>query len=258
MPSSTIQLILFGLLGLSFGSFGSVLLARVPEGRSIGGRSRCVSCGHALAWYDLIPLASYLALRGKCRSCGTHIALRYPLLELLTSGLFLFLALHPVRPMLAVFPLAVACFMLLLIAIHDAETQSIPDAFTIALTIAALLFRSLLAWEFGWEMLLSGIGGGAALMIFFAALWLLGRGTWIGSGDILLSGALGLLLGPKLGVLALFLAYIIGAMVALILLALKKIHRKDAMAFGPFLAIGAFIALFFGEEMIGWYVGMMG
>lgn len=229
------------ILGLLLGSFGNVLVSRLPRRQSIGGRSQCPHCGAALRRYDLVPVLSYLVLRGRCRSCRVRISLRYPLLEIASAAVFV-IATSAASPPEGII-LAFALWLLLLIAVADAETHLIPDALAVPFILAAVLW-SFLAGTFSTIPAL--IGGG-----FFALQWVLSRGRWVGSGDIGLGLGLGFLAGSVTNIfLALGVAYVVGAIVASGLLLLGRKKRSDAVAFAPFLAAGGFIVVFFGEVLL--------
>ena len=240
--SSSALTILFAVLGLACGSFINVLAYRVPERLSILGRSKCPGCRHTLGASELIPVVSFLFLRGHCRSCGMAIAWQYPIVEVLGALLFaLPLRLHPVD-MPAAISLALALQSLLLIAVTDARTQRIPDVFSLAFLFLSIAYAVLLPLWSPWGALL---GGG-----FFALQWLLSGGRWVGSGDMILGLSIGILLGSlPLTIIALAVAYIAGAAMAAILLFMKLKRRNETIAFGPFLALGTVIAVFAGGRI---------
>ena len=223
-----LQLFFAFLLGIALGSFGTMLLHRMPRAENFGGRSACPLCGHTLAWYDLFPLLSYLFLRGRCRSCAARISPRYLIVEFVTGALFVAVAaLFRDLPIVLLIPLSLALLMVLFIAFYDAETQRIPDILTAVLAFMALLY------QFGRLLLMPGetpqslFFGALFIALFFGSLWIVSRGRWIGSGDILLGASLGALLGFRESILMLFFAYTIGAAVATTLLLSGKIHRKS-------------------------------
>lgn len=233
---------LFFVVGLALGSFGNVLIVRLPAGESIGGRSRCPHCKHALRWRDLIPVVSYAWLRGRCRTCRAGIAWRYPAVELASAMLFTAGMVHE-SGIVAGVALGTALWVLLLIAVVDARTQRIPDALNAALAAAAVVY----AGQTGAFDILAP----AAALGFFGGQWVVSRGRWVGSGDVLLAAAIGILLGSFGSVVvAVFAAYGIGAIVVLMLLLAGKVQRRGHVAFGPFLALGALFAVFFGEEVL--------
>lgn len=234
---------LFFVLGLVLGSFGNVVADRIPAGESLGGRSHCESCNRTLRLWELIPVFSWLALRGRCARCGATIPARFALIEC-ASGLLFAAAVHAggflVIPSLL---LALAFWAMLLIMLVDLRTQLIPDILTIILAVSALGYQLVI----GGNPLIATLIGPA----FFGVQWLVSRGKWVGSGDVFLSGALGLLLGTwPLSLIGLFLAYISGAAVAVIGLITKKVTRSSHIPFGPFLILGTLASFFMGNQIL--------
>lgn len=240
-------IILFAVLGLTFGSFGTVVISRVPPGRSLGGRSRCPRCRAILGPVDLIPLFSFLFLRGRCRRCGKPISLLYPLAEALSACLFV-LALWLSGGAFSAVLLAFALWTLLLIACVDTQTRTIPDVLSFALIFFALAI--------GITRGHIDIAGPILLFLFFAGQWILSRGKWIGSGDLLLGIGIGFLVGDLArSLLLLALAYVLGAFVAVFLLMTKRATRKSHIPFAPFLAMAAVLVLVFGERFLSLLFG---
>lgn len=254
MPPTFLPTLFAALFGLSLGSFGSMLLSRIGTGESFQGRSHCPHCREMLHWYDLIPIMSFLMLGAKCRYCKKNISWKYPFIEAITAlcSVLIVTSLPPM-PISSLLALCIAVYVLLLIAFYDFETRNIPDVFIAIAFPAALLFQVFQA-EIGISTSLRDAFLGAAVpFAFFGGLWTVSKGEWIGSGDILLGVTIGLFLGFTLTLLALFLAYIGGACVALVLLLSGRAQRKTRLAFGPFLAGGALLALFFGDKLLFWY-----
>ncbi|TSC59117.1 MAG: leader peptidase (prepilin peptidase) / N-methyltransferase [Candidatus Peregrinibacteria bacterium Greene0416_19] len=239
----------FVLLGLAFGSFGNVLILRLPRRRSIAGRSACPRCRALLRWYELIPVVSFLFLRGRCGHCGAAISWQYPVVEAGSALLFLAALFHERGGVLTALPLACALWLLFLIAVTDARTRLIPDALSLPFLLVSVLY-AVAADAFSWWGPL--LAGG-----FFALQWVMSRGRWIGSGDILLGLGIGALLSAWQSVyLFLTLSYVTGALYACALLLLRRRTSKDMLPFGPFLALGAMLTVFFGDWML-WWMGMM-
>jgi len=246
-------ILFFALTGLALGSFGTMLLYRLPKGETIMGRSQCTTCNHILSWHDLIPIFSFLCLGCCCNYCKKKISWRYPFLEAITALVFALLATRiDSGEGIAILFLAGAIYALVLIAFYDFETQKIPDVFIIILLLSALLYRGSLSTTDPVAMQ-NGMIGAVIPFCFFGGMWLVSAGRWIGSGDILLGTSIGLLLGMELTLLSLFFTYVIGALFALILMSLHRIKRGQTMPFGPFLASGALIALFGGEFFLDQY-----
>lgn len=234
------------VFGTIFGSFGSVLLARIPAGRWIGGRSRCGRCKTQLRAMDLIPLLSFAFLRGRCRRCRTRISRLYPALELASGFLFVLALTSRGFVFLPSLLLALALWLLFLNAVMDARTGFVSDYLTFPFVALSILL-ALLAPPF--PLLAPAIGAG-----FFAVQWLLSRGRWVGSGDILVGAGMGFLLrDARLVIVALFLAYVTGAAVALTLMLVRRKTVKDRLAFVPFLFLGTLASLLCGYMLIGWY-----
>ncbi len=249
------------ILGLFMGSFLGVVVDRFGTERSfVRGRSFCDQCRATLGVLDLIPVLSFLFSNGKCRHCRTRLSIRYPLIECTTAFLFLVtawrytqLALLPIgftSAHFGIFLLRDLLFVSLLIILFliDARHGVLPDRFTLP---GIVLLFGLNVWiGIPWQTLLIGglvVGG------FFALQFLVSKGTWVGDGDIRLGVFLGVTLGLAQGILALMMAYIIGAAYALILLSRQKAGMKSTVSFGPFLAIGGWIVLIFGTYLSGKY-----
>jgi len=232
--------VLFLVAGLVLGSFGNVLVARVPEGERITGRSRCMRCLKTLGMSELIPVLSYVVQYGRCRGCDTAISWRYPLIESLTAVLFL-LSLHLVRPNVAgAFFLGVSLWLLLLIAAVDVRSRLIPDIFSGVFLLASVVASLVLRGEF--DLIAPLVGGG-----FFAVQWIVSRGKWVGSGDIAVAAGVGVLVGSwQLTVIALAASYIVGCVAVLPGLLAGTLKRTDHLPFIPFLFVGTLVALLWG------------
>lgn len=236
--------------GLLIGSFLNTCIYRFPIGQTVvTGRSMCMSCHHNIAWYDLIPVASFLLLRGKCRNCKASISPRYPCVELLNALLYLatFLVLgvsvHAVLVCLMLSALIVAAFI-------DHDTQTVPDRISIFIALVALAGLFALPAPPLWERV-------AGMLIISAPMLLLACLTGgFGGADIKLSAACGLLLGYKAMLLAAMLAAVSAAVVAVVLIATKKATRKTPIAFVPFLAVGLALSALFSDSIIRWYLSL--
>lgn len=246
-------LVVVGLFGLALGSFLNVVIARVPAGGSlVHPGSACPGCRAPLAWYDNIPVLSFAALHGRCRTCGMRISWRYPTVEVLTAAVLVvsYVDFGPSAEFL------VACVLLpALIAMTaiDLQHQVIPDAITLPGIPVGLLINvatSRISWVDSVIGMLAG--GGLFLVIILAS-----RGG-MGGGDLKLGALLGAFLGWKALVVALFVAIVLGGAIGAGLLATGRRGRKDPIPFGPFLAAGGAMALFWGGRMFDWWMSGFG
>jgi len=246
---------LAGLFGLAIGSFLNVCSDRLPQGRSIvAAPSHCDSCGHLLAPWDMVPVLSFLLLRGRCRYCKATISRRVPLVELATAILFAFVVYrYGITPQAGVLLAFVS--VLVLVFVIDLETSLILNKVIYPSMAVALLIapwgpvaqgRTLQATYLG---VLEGVllGGGAPLVIY-----LLARGGF-GAGDVKLGALLGLMMGFIPILVTLQLSFIAGGLAAALLLVLKIRGRKDPIPFGPFLAGAGVVGLFWGHTIFQWY-----
>ena len=243
--------VLFGLLGLTIGSFLNVCIDRLPAKKSLAyPASHCDACRHPLSIRDNIPVVSYLWLRGKCRYCGASIPVRVILVEFSTGVLFALLFWY--YGLNWQFPLyAFYICLLLVIAVIDLDIQLILNtlvypAAAIALTID--IFQPQIG-------LLNGLAGGAIGFVILLIPALISR-RGIGWGDVKLAGLIGLMTGFPRVFVAILAGIILGGLVAVLLLIARKKSRKDVIPFGPFLALGSLLALFRGHELINWYLSL--
>lgn len=237
------------VFGLLVGSFLNVVIARVPEGRSVWApRSACPRCGALIGWYDNIPLISFLVLRGRCRGCRTPIPWRYPVVEAATGGAFA-LSYVLFGPTLDFLVAAILLGALVAITAIDLRHQIIPDVITLPGIVVGFL-ASLAGTRVGWLDSLIGIavGGGIFLVIILVS------GGGMGGGDMKLGAMLGAFLGWKLGLLALLLGVLSGGLVAVALLLAGRKGRKEAIPFGPYLALGGALSLLWGDPILAWYL----
>jgi leader peptidase (prepilin peptidase)/N-methyltransferase len=239
------------VLGLCVGSFLNVVIARLPEGRSIvTPGSACPRCGRAIAWYDNVPVLSFLRLRGRCRHCAGAISWRYPFVELATAALFALAVLtRGVGPELA--PALVLAAALVAITGIDLDHQIIPDVVTLPGIAVGLAFSLLLGHPRWMDALIGALVGGGLFFVIIVA----SRGG-MGGGDMKLAAMLGAFLGWRPLLVAILTAVLTGGILAIALLALRRKGRKDAVPFGPFLALGGLVALFWGAPLIDWYLGV--
>jgi len=232
--------VIAAVIGLMLGSFLSVLLDRWPHWRGAGaGRSHCPRCGHVLAWYDLIPLLSWLSLRGACRYCRAPISALYPALELVmatTLGFYAFF--YGVPAGWHLLDVAVL-FALVSLFFFDLKHQMLPDAVVFPLG-AVVLVR---LWVLQPELFVSGLATGGGLAAVFGLLYAFSRGRWLGFGDVKLAFVLGALFGFPLAVGVTLIAVWAGALFGLLLMATGRATMQSALPFGSFWTAAAVVTL---------------
>jgi leader peptidase (prepilin peptidase)/N-methyltransferase len=236
------------VLGAAVGSFLNVCIDRLPGGGSlIDPPSHCDACGRRLTWIDLVPILSYLALRGRCRVCRAPIPLRVLAVEVGTALLFL---LVDVRFGASLDGLVGAAFvsLLVVVAIIDLEHRRILNRLIYPAIVVALA-AFLLPGRTPLPQLLGGlIGAGTLLLLAWASP------QAMGFGDVKLTAFLGLFLGYPLIIVALFLAFVVGGLLSLLLLAVGRLRRGQPVAFGPYLALGGVVAFLYGHSLLLWYL----
>ena len=247
------------IIGLLVGSFLNVILFRFGTGETVvSGRSRCNECKGTIAWYDNIPLLSFIILRGKCRKCGTRISFQYPAVELATALLFAFAGSQFFVPgsvdaaIETTFALGLIG-TLVVVFVYDLSHMEIPVSalgFGILWTIFSLFFL----WYFALPQeafldsrLFEGLIGGMIAFALFYALVFFSKETWMGEGDAWLALLLGLVVGWKLLLPTLTLAFGSGAVVGIALIIMKRKELQSRIPFGPFLAASMLFMLFFGR-----------
>lgn len=242
--------IIIFIFGITIGSFLNVCIYRIPLGESIvTAPSHCMTCGRKLKWYDMVPVFSWLVLGGKCRNCKSKISVQYPIIEGVNGILYVMIcAVNGLE-----WNSVIYCFMasaLLVLSIIDWRTYEIPfgiNVFLFVLGIAmTILDRGNLVEHLIGMICVSGLLG---------ILYLLTSGRAIGGGDIKLMFACGLILGWKLILLAFFLGCIIGSVVHIIRMSVKKAGRMLAM--GPYLSAGILLAALWGNAWINWYLSLL-
>jgi leader peptidase (prepilin peptidase)/N-methyltransferase len=241
---------LAGAFGLLLGSFLNVVAYRLPRGESLAvPASRCPGCDTPIRPYDNVPVLSWLLLRGRCRSCGTSIAWRYPLVELATA-LLLALTVVVIGPHEDVW-LGLAFVLLLVpVTVIDIDFRIIPNKLMIAGTVAAPAILALTAREDIPEHLIAAVAAGGFLLVA-----LLAYPSGMGMGDVKLAFVMGLFLGRDVGV-AMLVALVAGSVVGIAIVARKGAQegRKTAIPFGPFLALGGVAGLLAGDPVVEWYL----
>lgn len=247
LPTITILLyIIIFLFGIVIGSFLNVCIYRIPLKEDIvKERSHCMSCGYKLEWYDLVPLFSYLFLRGRCRKCKVKLSAQYPIIEAANGILYVLIVIvNGVNVESLLYCLLASA--LLTLSVIDFRTYEIPigiNIFILALGLIRIItdFSDWLAYLIGF----------LAVSVFLAAIYYATKGRGIGGGDVKLMAVCGLVLGWKLIILAFFLGCILGAVIHVMRM---KISGEDhVLAMGPYLSAGVFIAMLWGNQILEWY-----
>lgn len=239
------------LYGITIGSFLNVLIYRIPKKENIAiVRSHCMKCGYQLKWYDLVPLFSWLILKGKCRKCKEKISVQYPLVEAANGGLYLVVFMK--------FGISIESLLycllfsaLLALSVIDFRTYEIPVGFNYFILILGLI--RLVTDVEHWVTYCIGflaVSGFLYLIVIFSG------GRAMGGGDVKLMATCGLLLGWKCIILAFLLGCILGSVIHLTRMKVSK--ESHMLAMGPYLSMGVALAVLYGESMINWYFGLLG
>jgi len=241
---------IFFIYGLFIGSFLNVCIYRIPAGISIiKPPSSCGSCGHILNYIDMLPVINYIINKGKCRYCKAHYSIQYPLIEMLNGILYSLVVLKYGFSWNSVI-YCILISLLIVISIIDLKYKIIPDRLNITGAILGIIFI-LLDKTILFDRFL-GLGIGLLLFLTIAVLT-----NAMGGGDIKLMAVLGLIFGAK-GILFITLfSFVIGAIISVALLILKIKSRKDEIPFGPFISLSALIYIFFGTNIITWYINII-
>jgi leader peptidase (prepilin peptidase) / N-methyltransferase len=254
--SETISYVIIFALGSVIGSFLNVCIYRVPRSLSvISPSSRCPSCNTPIKPYDNIPVLSYILLGGKCRVCKAGISFRYPLVELLNAILYVFVVYRFGFEWHSII-YGIFCSALVVITFIDLDFQIIPDVITLPGTVIGIVAGSLLMPDpfmrytlLGFKASVIGLLTGGGL---FYAIAVLSKGG-MGGGDIKMMAMVGALMGWKSVLLTIFLGSLTGAAFGIFLMITQGKGRKTKIPFGPFLALGTIITLFYGQEIFAWY-----
>ena len=248
-------LILFFILGTAVGSFLNVVIDRTTRGESILGRSYCDHCRATLKTLDLIPIVSFVALGSRCRYCKKPLSWQYPIVEGLTGLLFvLAFWMLSASGQLSAISLLYYFFLisiLIVVAVVDFKYSLVPTTLVFAASLVSLFYNYFFITSGQFVQSVAAAFGAA---IFFLIIVLLTRGRGMGEGDVVLGFLIGMVLGLKESILAIFLAFLIGAVISLFLIALGKKHFGQTIPFAPFLVLGLLISLFWSKEIINWYL----
>jgi leader peptidase (prepilin peptidase)/N-methyltransferase len=261
---------IFAVLGAIFGSFLNVCIARWPKDESVvRPRSRCPRCGSGIAWYDNVPVISWLVLRARCRNCGEPISAQYPLVEATTAALWVG-ALWLLGPSIVAVRLAVVATILLGVAVTDAQSYLIPDGFTIS-GLAVGCGGAIIGWMMGeqlpfagpWDAVLGACTGAGVITIIGWLGEVAFKKEAMGYGDATLMAFVGATVGPVRALLCVFVGAALAAVTLVPVYLVSWMRARHAgkgyepplVPFGVFLAPAAILTLLFGNALLGWYLG---
>ena len=249
--------LLIFIYGLIIGSFLNVCIYRIPRNESIAWPgSHCPTCSHNLKWYDNIPLVSYIVLKGKCRYCKTNISAQYPLVESLNAVMYIIMYMKFGFKLDFIFYSLISSVLVSVIFI-DLKEMIIPDSLVLCILVLSIIYKIINHFLYGISPeIINSILGLLLAGGLFLAIVILSRGG-MGGGDVTLIGALGFVLGVKYIVLNIFLSFVLGAIISIVLLAAKIKTRKDPIPFGPFIVLGFFITVLWGQDIINWYFSLL-
>lgn len=245
------EVILYGIIfiyGIIFGSFLNVCIYRIPEKKDIVTRSHCMKCGYPIKWYDLIPIISYVCLRGKCRKCGEKISLQYPLIEALNGCLWVVLFYcYGFQWKTLLYCLLIS--ILIVVSVIDVRTYEIPPVLNGSIGILGIV--QIILDNGNWKNYVIGF---FCVSVFLLVLYFISRGRAIGGGDVKLMAVTGLVIGWKLVLFAFFSGCIFGAVIHSMRMRFEG--EGKVLAMGPYLAAGIVCALVFGNPCIHWYLSI--
>ncbi|WKV08968.1 prepilin peptidase [Thermoanaerobacterium sp. CMT5567-10] len=244
--------LLIFIFGTTIGSFLNVVIYRLPRNESIVyPPSHCTKCKSELKPYDLVPVFSYIILKGRCRYCGDKISIRYPIVEL-TTGLIYFILFIYFGISIKSLSYAFLVSLLIVITFIDIEHKIIPNKIILIGLIAGAIFRVLM-FNYGvWDYIVGFfLGGGVLLLISLLS------GGGMGGGDIKLMALIGLFIGWKLTISTLFIAVLLGAVGGVLLIALKIKTRRDYIPFGPYISTACIISILYGYDLLNLYIKLI-
>jgi len=250
-----IEIILIFILGLIVGSFSNVCICRIPGNESIiYPASHCPKCRSKIKPVDNIPLISYILLKGRCRNCKNKISIQYPIVELLTGLIYLVIYQTyglGVQTLIYI----ILSSALVIIAFIDLNEQIVPDVISLPGIVIGFIVSFFVPYI---SFINSGLGilvGGGIILIIGMAGSLIFKKEAMGGGDVKLAAMIGAFLGWRYVIISLFLGFFLGALAGIILIMSKIKSKEDTVPFGPFIVLGSFITLLWGEKIISWYIG---
>lgn len=248
---------LFFLFGALLGSFGNVVIYRLPLGKSVvSPRSHCQNCGKMVPWYHNIPIVSWIVLRGRCYSCGTPFSIRYPLVELLTASLF-WLLFHQFHLQWLTLEYGIFVFGLVVVCFIDIDHFILPDVFTLGGTVIGLIGAALNPEREFLDAFFGILMGGGFLWLIAYLYWLYRKEEGMGGGDIKLLAWIGAVLGWKAIPFVILTSSIGGSIIGIGLMLRNRGSLKTVIPFGPYLVGGALLYLFADTDLSQWYTNLL-
>jgi len=250
-----IEIILIFMLGLIVGSFSNVCINRIPKNESIiYPASHCPKCRSKIKPVDNIPLLSYILLKGRCRNCKSKISIQYPIVELLTGLTYLIIYL--------IYGLSIQSLIyiilssaLIIIAFTDLNEQIVPDVISLPGIIIGFIISFFVPYVSFVNSALGVVVGGGIILVIGLTGSVIFKKEAMGGGDVKLAAMIGTFLGWRYIIISLFLGFFLGALAGIFLIMSKIKSREDTVPFGPFIVLGSFITLLWGEKIISWYTG---
>ncbi len=250
-----IEIVLIFILGLIVGSFSNVCIYRIPRNESIiYPASHCPKCRSNISPKDNIPLLSYILLKGRCRNCKSKISIQYPIVELLTGLIYLIIYLTYGLSIQSLIYIILSS-ALLIIAFIDLNEQIVPDVISLPGIVIGFILSFFVPYILFINSALGVLVGGGIILIIGLAGSVIFKKEAMGGGDVKLAAMIGAFLGWRYIIISLFLGFILGALAGIFLILSKIKSREDAIPFGPFIVLGSFITLLWGEKIISWYIG---
>jgi len=250
-----LNVILIFILGLIVGSFSNVCIYRIPRNESIiYPASHCPKCCSKIKPFDNIPLFSFILLKGRCRHCKSKISIQYPMVELLTGLIYLIIYLiygFSVQTLIYI----ILSSALIIIAFIDLNEQIVPDVISLPGIVIGFILSFFVFYISFINSALGVVVGGGIILIIGLAGSVIFKKEAMGGGDVKLAAMIGAFLGWRYIIISLFLGFFLGALAGIFLIMAKIKSREDAVPFGPFIVLGSFITLLWGEKIISWYIG---
>jgi leader peptidase (prepilin peptidase)/N-methyltransferase len=247
--------VLIFILGLIVGSFSNVCIYRIPRNESIiYPASHCPKCRSNISLKDNIPLISYILLKGRCRNCKSKISIQYPIVEFLTGLIYLIIYLiygFSIQTIIYI----ILSSALIIIAFIDLNEQIVPDVISLPGIVIGFIISFFVPYISYINSALGVVVGGGIILIIGIAGSVIFKKEAMGGGDVKLAAMIGAFLGWRYIIISLFLGFFLGALAGIILILSKIKSREDTVPFGPFIVLGSFITLLWGEQIISWYIG---